>query len=236
MGELVSSQAGSNSRDLAALALDTGSWSIERAQEIGGDIEEARERLNLMARPAKEVEPNGQIDGKRGPKTDRLMQALRMLGAKIAPTMSAEQVNVWIVALTTALSDLPFAFSIRGAQDAVHVPMQFLNEVEGVVREKAEGARVRHSLALFNLRKLERAIEEASKPKLPPPPPPTEAEWREFNRHMRSCGLSVRFFFGEECRDEETGEIVPGALGNMRPMKEGEPDPALEDRKDEGSE
>ena len=151
------------SNELATLALDTRAWSIEQAQELGADPAAAIAALRARDVPLNREEPTG------GKKSGVLKQALGVLGAKIAPTMSREQAEAWATAMAMALSDLPAAFSIRGAKDAIHAPMRFINEVEGVVREKAEEARVRQQAAIYRLRQFERQMKSASEPALPPP-------------------------------------------------------------------
>lgn len=174
MGELVSSPHGSASdgrRELVASVFDLVSWDMEgiAATTDLATVDQAIDHLTKLATPASKVEPSGKVDGKRGGRTSRLIGALSLLGAKIAPTMSDEQSKVWVSALTYALSDLPFAFSQRGAEMAAHTPMKFLNEVETVIREHAELARRRHDTAVRRLRNLRREVEQAGAPKLPPP-------------------------------------------------------------------
>lgn len=180
MGELANAPHGSTpERELAALALDVSGWTEDaafKAVENGALVDAAADRLAMLAMPASKVEPNGMVDGKRGPRTDKLIGALSMIGAKIAPTMSQEQTQVWIAAMCKALSDLPFAFAQKGAEDAIHVPMKFLNEVEGVIREKSKLAEDRHQMATRRLLWLKREIAEAARPKLPPLPPPEPRE------------------------------------------------------------
>lgn len=203
MGELVKRPAGSNAdRELAARALDLNGWTDDLAMiaELGGSPVVALELLEAMLVPAKEIEPNGLADGKRGPKTNKLMQSLRAIGAKISPTMSGEQVDVWIVAMTTALSDLPFSFSTKGAADAIHVPMKFLNEVETVVREKAEAAATRHRIAMHRLRTFERQLKAASEPALPPPEPRdfTQDEINSMSPPLLRIGLKNEWITQEQ--------------------------------------
>lgn len=206
MGTVAKIPAGANAdRDMAAFALTSEAWGdevMERFAEIGGDPEGALARLNAMTVPAKDREARGVIPDESVPsgyrfegKTRDLSLALRAIGAKISPTMSEEQVGVWLSAMVTALSDLPFAFSIKGAQEAIHVPMKFLNEVEGVVREKAEGAATRHRLAVYSIRRFMRQLEEAKKSALPPPPPRvwTQEDVDQANEGFAKCGIKTRF-------------------------------------------
>lgn len=178
MGKTVA-PLGSADRALVALALDTDRWSMEEARRMQDAGPNAMLRLKAMARPAKDVEPGGVVDGARGARTDRLIKAVQMLGAKIAPSMPDEQSFAWVTAVVMALSDLPFAFAQKGAEDAIHVPMRFLNEVETAVREKAKDAEARHKLAVMRLERMQREIASASQPKLEAPKPMTPEEYQE---------------------------------------------------------
>lgn len=177
MGELVNAPHGSADKALASYALNVSAWRLDDAREFG-DPAGALVTLDRIAVPAKQVEPGGLIDGKRGPRTDRLIKAVQMIGAKISPTMDKEQADAWVSAVVIALSDLPFAFAQRGAEEAIHVPMKFLNEVETAVRDKAKDAEARHSLAVLRLERLKREIDSASQPKLEPPKPMTPEEYQ----------------------------------------------------------
>lgn len=205
MGQVANLPAGSTEadRNMAALALSSRLWgdkAMEQLAATGGNPLAAIERLQAMNVPAKDVEPRGMLDGKRGPKTNKLMQSIRAIGAKISPTMSSEQVDVWIVAMVTALSDLPFAFSTKGAQEAIHVPMKFLNEVEGVIREKAEEAATRHRLAINSLRRFIRQLETANEPALPKPEPKemTQEDINTMPRPLLDLGLKARYITQEQ--------------------------------------
>jgi hypothetical protein len=180
-------------RDLAALALDVMGWSPERALALDADPAAALARLDAMLVPAKDAEPKGLVEGRRGPKTGKLIDALALIGAKISPTMSPEQSKAWMAALTTALSDLPFAFSVRGAQEAIHTPMQFLNEVEGAVRERASHAKIKHEIAVNRLKAFQRRLANANRPALPAPEPKeyTQAEIDRLTPELRRLGLKV---------------------------------------------
>lgn len=95
---------------------------------------------------------------------------LKPLAAKIVPTMSPEQGKVWLDAMTDALSDLPAMIALTAAKRAIHVPMKFLNEVEGVIREfAAEITTVRRD-AIWRLERLLADLAAASRPTLPPVP------------------------------------------------------------------
>lgn len=177
MGELVNAPHGSADKALASYAMNVSAWRLDDARELGDPVG-ALAALDRMAVPAKQVEPNGQVEGRVGPRTDRLIKALEMIGAKIAPTMDGEQADAWKTALVIALSDLPFAFAQRGAEEAMHVPMKFLNEVETVIRERASVAVAQHKLAKTRLKRLKWEIETANKPALEAPKPMTPEEYQ----------------------------------------------------------
>lgn len=194
MGELVKRPAGSNDRALALFAADWSSWDHQQARQIveqGANVDHAIELLKASALPARKVEPNGMVKGRRGPKTNKLMQGLRLIGAKISPTMSAEQIDVWLAAMVTALSDLPFSFALRGVEDAIHMPMKFLNEVEENVRGGAVRAKSRHEAALARLRVFKDHMAAPERPALPPAEPMTEEDLQNMPDSLRSIGLSA---------------------------------------------
>ena len=204
MGELVArSPAGSAERPgkaLAALALNSERLDVSAFSAADcGDALEIAQRWQV---PLKELEPGGMVrddaaelgfrfDGM----TARLVDALRPLGIKIAPTMSAQQAGAWLAVMVAALSDLPPRVAIRASQDAIHHPMQFINEVEAAVRERAEQVSARYSLALRRLEKMQREIMEASKPPRPlleggPTPELTQADVDAMSEELRRIGLA----------------------------------------------
>jgi hypothetical protein len=204
MGPLANSPAGASAeRELVTLALDAANWTEDKALALGASPATAMRLLEQAALPAKQVEPGGVVDGQRGPRTDRLMQSLRTIGAKISPSMTSDQVDVWVAAMTVALSDLPFAFAMRGINEAIHVPMRYLNEVEGVIREKSEAAHSRHQVAMMRLAKLERERGcAANTPKLPPQPRMTQEQVDGLPDHLKRLGLAAGHL------REENGRVV----------------------------
>lgn len=92
----------------------------------------------------------------------------------------------WLTAVAMALSDFPWWVITAAVPAAIRVPMRFLNEVDGVVREKCEEVMARHRVALIRLRALEREIADAAKPKLPPAPPPPPIGPDEYRAMARS--------------------------------------------------
>lgn len=167
---------------LLALALDLKGW--EGAEARPGDPAQAVAILDRWLVPMKDSEAlNG--EGAR-----RLVSALRPIGAKIAPTMSEEQVQVWLSAMVAALSDLPTRIAIRAAQDALHSPLRFINEVETVIREKAQDARRRYDLARHRLERMARDLARPAQPRLLPPEMSDE-ELQSMPEYLRRMGINA---------------------------------------------
>lgn len=164
---------GQPDRELGALALNFGT---PLPLDTKADIPATIAGLEASLRPLKEVEPHAMVRDPdepigfrfEGQATGKLADALRPIGMKINPTMSPEQVGGWLAAMIASLSDLPPRVAIRGAQDALHVPIRFFPEVEGVIREKAKPHEQKYRVAIMRLERLMREIAEAAKPKLPP--------------------------------------------------------------------
>lgn len=154
----------------------------------GLDMDEVIAGYLRGLRPLNEAEPAGKSardTDKAGWFSAGLGNDLALLAIKIAPTMSEAQNTAWISVMVTALSDLPGRVSREAAQSALHVPMKFLNEVEGVIREKADVIVSRHNGAVWRLRQLRAAIDAqgnlqgnlaGSRPGEEPDRPLTEAE------------------------------------------------------------
>lgn len=175
-------QAGSSdSRELVVAALDHPS----DLAALPGDTDEAIAKIDGWMVPLKIAEP------KPGPGTHKLVGSLRTIGAKIAPTMSEEQVKVWIAAIVAALSDLPVRVSLRACEQAIHTPMKFLNEVETAIREHAEEVAARYRLAKIRLETRKRDLARSNQPQLPAPEPMSEDELQAMPEHLRRMGIGA---------------------------------------------
>lgn len=163
-------------RALAAQALDSVNWGkVERF----GDPDASLQVLDRWMTPLKHQEPEGMVRDDEtelgfrfdGRATSLLADALRPIGMKINPALSPQQVGGWLAAMIAALSDMPPRVSIKAAQEAIHVPMKFLNEVETAIRSKAENVSARYSLARTRLEKMKRDMAAATSatPKLEAP-------------------------------------------------------------------
>lgn len=178
MGDVATVPAGST-LDLAAVAF-RGSIALADAEGVDvGAVIAAYERRLALSLADRDPMFNGDA-------TARVRTALKLIGMKIDPRMDEEQAMTWLTAMAMALSDFPWWVITAAVPDAIRVPMRFLNEVDGVVREKAEAVMARHRVALIRLRALEREIADAAKPKLPPAPPPPPIGPDEYRAMARS--------------------------------------------------
>lgn len=189
MGDVATAPAGST-LDLAAIAF-RGSVALADAEGVNvADVIAAYERRLGLTLADRDPMFNGDA-------TAKVRTALKLIGMKIDPRMDEEQAMTWLTAVAMALSDFPWWVITAAVPAAIRVPMRFLNEVDGVVREKAEDVMRRHRVALYRLRALEREIANAAKPKLEAPegwdggdrPPPTKEELRKMARS--ELGITV---------------------------------------------
>lgn len=161
MGDVATVPAGST-HDLAAAAF-RGSVALTDAEGIDvGEVIVAYERRLALSLADREPEFDGEA-------TAKVRTSLKFIGMKIDPRMDGEQAMTWLTGMAMALSDFPWWVITAAVPAAIRVPMQFLNQVDGVVREKAEEVMSRHRVALIRLRALQREIENAAKPKLTAP-------------------------------------------------------------------
>lgn len=156
-------------REAARLALSSD-WTLSGAlAALGGeDVPATIAAYEASMAPLGSVERLARsADGGFGPGFTALRQALKLIGMKIAPTMSAQQCDGWLSAVSIALSDFPAKVAVQAARAALHVPMSFLNEVDGHVRAEAVRLMERHDLALRRLRSMAAEIERAARPANP---------------------------------------------------------------------
>lgn len=176
------------------LARALTSTSLEEVSAAIAEIE--------ATQPLSRVEPK--LDGVWA---NRVLDALRPLGAKISIGAKPEDVRAWTTAVVAALSDLPPRIAVGALRKALHRPMRFLNEVEFVVREYAEEAIEAQANALWRLKRMKREIERAANP-LPQieqkPKVWTQAEIDEANDMFRSLRLRTRWkLVGTDCENDE---------------------------------
>lgn len=177
VGEIATVPAGSTP-DLAALAF-RGSIALADAEGVEvGEVIAAYERRLATSLADRDPMFNGDA-------TAKVRTALKLIGMKIDPRMDEEQAMTWLTAVAMALSDFPWWIITAAVPAAIRVPMRFLNEVDGVVREKCEEVMARHRVALIRLRALQREIADAAKPKLPPAEPPKPVGMEEYRAMAR---------------------------------------------------
>jgi hypothetical protein len=178
-------------RDIARLALQYD-WRLAAATIPPDNIAQAIDELTAGTVALKTIDP-----ALKGEEAIRVADALRPFGAKIAPTIRASEARAWRMALVIALSDLPPLIALRAAKRAIHVPMQFLNEVEGHIRAAATEMVEQQRVALVRLRRLHEELDRAlnAPPALPAPEPEpvTEEEVQQLNAFLRGCGVSTRY-------------------------------------------
>jgi hypothetical protein len=171
----------------------------------GVDLPRLIEREEVAAMPLKQIEPNGRSrrdPDKLGAMSTRLGDELALLATKIAPTMSVEQSDAWVKVMVAALSDLPGRVAVEAARQALHRPMEFISQVEGVIREQAVLVSARHATALSRLRSLHATI--ANPPiALPDPSQVPERRYspaalRRLSPEFRAIGVTVGAFTQEE--------------------------------------
>ena len=178
VGEIATVPAGSTP-DLAALAF-RGSIALADAEGVEvGEVIAAYEKRLATSLADRDPMFNGDA-------TVKVRTALKLIGMKIDPRMDEEQAMTWLTAVAMALSDFPWWIITAAVPLAIRVPMRFLNEVDGVVREKCVEVMSRHRVALIRLRALEREIADAAKPKLPPAPPPKPIGPEEYRAMART--------------------------------------------------
>lgn len=139
---------------------------------------------------------------------------LKMLGRKVMPTASADQVQHWLAAVAVSLCQLPGPVALAAVKAAriSPTPPRFAPEIEPLVLECAKEAQARYDRARFRLRQLRKELDLIENPPdvLPPPPPPTPEEWDEFNANMRALGMKTRYFKDEDkCREITSDDIDP---------------------------
>lgn len=229
MGTEVAPLAGSPDRELGALALN---FSAPLPLDTTADIPATIAGMEASLKPLKEVEPHAMVRDPdqpigfrfEGQATGKLADALRPIGMKINPKMSPEQVGGWLAAMIASLSDLPPRVAIRGAQDALHVPIRFFPEVEGVIRERAAPHAQRYQLAINRLRRLARDIADAAKPKLPPAEvkPVGMAEYRAMARSEMGRGLlRIGLGAGHLTQEEFDAAMSPPEVEEVDDGKDG---------------
>lgn len=166
-------------------------WRKQTTDVQPAEIDAAIADIEHQALALKVVEP-----GFNGEASKALAKAIQPLGAMIAPTMTREQGDAFRAGIVLALSDLPPRAALLGLKRAVHVPMEFPNQVHGVARKLAEEAIQQQRTALHRLKMMKAEIERAlnPQPKLEAPPMEwTQASIDEANASFERAGIKTRY-------------------------------------------
>ena len=199
MGNEVVSTAASPAdgpRDLAWLARNPSHWRVEGALEAAGGrdpatIGQALSKIETALAPVP-VDPV-----MRGEWKSAMDERLRQLAIKVSPGMSVAQADPWRDVMAEALSDLPALVALTAAKRALHRPMKFMNEIEGVVREIAAEIEGERREAKWRLERLRADMERIASPPvaLPAPEavPMTAADIDEANALFQRLGIRTRY-------------------------------------------
>lgn len=120
-------------------------------------------------------------------------ECLRRLAVKVSPGMSPAQTKEWRTVMTRALRDLPGMIALTAAKRALHVPMQFMNQIEDAVRTAAAQVIAERRLAIERLRLLAVQMRQAHIPRIEDrrADPLTDAEIAAMSPTMRAMGLKT---------------------------------------------
>jgi hypothetical protein len=194
--------------ELISLARSPLRWTTEERKAFGPEtVEQAIAKLRAELAPA--------------PKTGKDLKAwkaalderLRQLAVKIAPGMSVDQGAAWRDVMGDALSDLPAMVALTAAKRAIHRPMNFMNEIEPVIREIAAEIEAGRREVLARLEWLRGDLERVANPPVslpdPLPAPFSGEEIRKMSPTMRAMGLGCGALTQDEidAADAEIQEV-----------------------------
>lgn len=155
-----------------------------------------------------------------------IAHGLKMLGRKVMPTASKEQVQHWLAAVTTSLCGLPGPVAVAAVKAArvSDTPPRFAPEIEPLVRKCAMDVQNRYDIAIWRLKYLRDELYNIENPpiSLPPPPKGTLEQWTQFNEDMRAMGFKLRYFEGEDkVRDllEDEDDPAPDFINNDKDIE-----------------
>lgn len=156
---------GGSTRGLAndALTAPSGQFSLtDMVRKYGGErVTDAKRLLQGQLNPLKVREPNF-----AGSECKQVTDSLRIIGMKVRPDLSADQCKAWCKATVIALSDLPTHIILQACSEAVHVPFQYLNQIEAEVRTRADRKLADHHMAIRRLDAMLQELRNARQPKL----------------------------------------------------------------------
>lgn len=184
-------------REIAKLALQ---GPIPIGQNLPADsvrraIEGFELPQSLKAQIASENGSEGKIMGKA-------RDALRPIGAKLAPAMSQNQADAWLDALVMSLQGYPLATIVQIGRRAVQEPFPYgINSVDAKLHEIAKEIEGRQKKAVLWLRLYLRDLERTQRQKLiaaPEDKPLTIEEIAALPPHLYSMGVTGGFISEEE--------------------------------------
>ncbi|WBO23949.1 hypothetical protein [Sphingomonas abietis] len=198
---------------LATMALSPRRWTTDEAVAVAGsDVHEAIASAIAYIDVAFWPVPTDAKarDGWKAAMDERL----RRLAIKIAPGMQPAQTQPFRDVLVEALSDLPAMVALTAAKRALHQQMDFLNQIEKVVREIAATVIAERRAARGRLEDLARDLSRPRRAALPPQEdgaPLSLDEIRKMSAHMRSLGISTGFISAEQLAEVEAAERAEAA-------------------------
>lgn len=172
------------------MALNPRAWTTERATELAGQIGPTAV-ADAIARIEEQLAPVPRDKDQRDAWRTALDERLRRLALKVSPGMSPAQTAPWRDVMTEALADLPAMVALTAAKRAIHVRMQYMNQVEDAVRDMAALVIAERKIAIERLRMLAIQMRQAAMPRLVNrrADPLTTAEIAAMSADVRDMGL-----------------------------------------------
>ncbi len=128
--------------------------------------------------------------------------ALRPIGAKLAPGMTQNQADAWLDALVMSLQAYPLATIVKVGRRAVEEPFPYgINSVDAKLHEIAKEIEERNQTAIRWLKLYLKDLERAQKQKLiaaPEDKPLTIEELEAMPDHLYRMGVAGGFISEEE--------------------------------------
>jgi hypothetical protein len=150
---------------IAQLALAPGEWKAAAAHELARSI--GPDAINdAIALVRQQFAPVPSDDDRRAEWAVAMDERLRRIALKVSPGMSPAQAAPWRGVMVEALADLPAMVALTAAKRALHIPMQFMNQIEPAIRDAAAQVLAERNLAIERLRRLAVQRKQATMPRL----------------------------------------------------------------------
>jgi hypothetical protein len=188
--ELTTNDRAAGLRDLGWLAKNPSFWTIEAARIAGGEDPRAA-AVAAEDRIRAELSPVPVDPAQRAAWVAALDERLRRLAVKAAPGMAPAATEEWRSVMPDVLSDLPALIVLTAAKRALHRPMQFLNQIEPILREISDDLIAARRVALNKLADFRRSL-DAQAPAITDQTdrPLSPGEIRALKPEFRRIGLS----------------------------------------------